>query len=638
MSLVLMKSDGSVAIVTEGEEGVAKKVVGEGSKLSQGSFAEFNDVPTASPAASLNVSFGSISELQGFRTTIDNWSVSDLGMKGFRGLLEWDESDWRCQERFKQMDNLREIGIINREGKLTWCKWWQITSLNIDFLRYLGKGSRFRMVYKGSERAKSKCEGDTVFSNFLEACELDDKVTSPFRNSCNYALFRRYVTKLKDEGWLVRKEDRGDRFVLCSVVWEEMQLRTVLSGKVEVTPMMDKQYPRLYFLPKTHKNSKIIGGRPIVSWWGIKQPEWRKLKREVETWMKTVNGFDEKSAIEVIANGISTHGNKPTVVGDVCSLFTSIPRDDFRVFAYECFKEDVAQQMINFIEASDFRFYGVAWKWIDGLDMGSHLSPVFARAYLSWKEDKVDWKKATGKRYVDDVVIRGGVGDDVEYLKLKYERAVYPLTMEWRNDRNVMDSKWDGSRLEFNSRGRRFADLDVELPGSVHKGVVRQAVKRIEERMGVLVKRILWRVPSNTINEIRNYVGEKGVKLFQTVKEEGFLWSAEGRSGAIMHGLYGEGAVRRFLVGIDNKPRDNTVAYIELTWNPWFETVRGSYVKSKFIDTIQGVLGKKVELRWRYLSMKSMAVCMWKEAIPRGRNMKSKVADEDYRGVVETGV
>jgi len=163
-----------------------------------------------------------------------------------------------------------------------------------------------------------------------------------------------------------------------------------------------------------------------------------------------------------------------------------------------------------------------------------------------------------------------------------------------------------------------------------------QAVKRIEERMMSIVSRTPIRVPSNTVSKVREYIGEIGVKTLLKVQSEDVLWVPSGRTP--VKARFDNQSVRRFLTGIDDKLRDMDVGIVELTWNPWFETNRGHYIKDKFIDTMKGVTGKSIELRWKFLSMKSMSVCMWKEGIPIDGMRRKKVADEDYRGIVETGV
>jgi len=177
------------------------------------------------------------------------------------------------------------------------------------------------------------------------------------------------------------------------------------------------------------------------------------------------------------------------------------------------------------------------------------------------------------------------------------------------------------------------------MPRCVKEGIVVQAVKRIEDRMMVLVSKIPLRIPDVTVNVIRDYVGSWGVSAYQKiVRDRGVGWQLEGRMG----GCKNEGvAFRKVLLGIPVKVVTNPIAILNLTWNPWFDTDWGKTVLGVFKAEVKETIDFEVTIRWVMSSRKSSSVSMWKVALPslfRRTRGKPLVADEDYRGVVETGV
>jgi hypothetical protein len=328
----------------------------------------------------------------------------------------------------------------------------------------------------------------------------------------------------------------------------------------------------------------------------------------------------------------------------VSSLFTSIPRGEFSVFV-DSKLSDVKDEIFDYLASSSFGFDGKLWRWTDGLDMGSHLSPCLARAYLCWKESFVLWKGVQGKRYVDDVIIRGKVGDDAEDLKARYEACVSPLKMEWSNESGIMDAKVsskEGGGLRFNARGKRFPDLSREMPRAIKAGIVAQTVKRINERSALLTDKVLLRAPSFAVNALVEYVKTSEAivdvfKPFRRYTQKDVLWSAEGTVGVKTRGNLL--AIRHMLMGVDEVVVGDKeeVRVVELTWCPWFDSDEGIRVIDEFMEMLSQRNNCRVCPRWKMRSMKSSSVCMWK--LPTWiAHAKSKVTDEDYRGIVETGV
>lgn len=185
--------------------------------------------------------------------------------------------------------------------------------------------------------------------------------------------------------------------------------------------IMNPQSPRLYGLPKLHKPSIPI--RPVVSF--TNAPTY-KLAQKANTIFKNVTNFKSKFCIKNSLNlvnkiiNVKVPLNSKLVSFDVKSLFTSIPILDCKNIIHEmlldanCEKE-YADQLKNVLytcmDQNCFKFNNYYYQQLDGLAMGSPLSPLLAEIFMANFENKLFnsnnpllTKIIYWYRYVDDVI------------------------------------------------------------------------------------------------------------------------------------------------------------------------------------------------------------------------------------------
>ena len=94
---------------------------------------------------------------------------------------------------------------------------------------------------------------------------------------------------------------------------------------------------------------------------------------------------------------------------DVVSLYTKVPfRYAIRVIK-EITSEEIAKLVEIYLKSTYFSFQGEIYEQVDGVAMGSSLSPIVANLYLEYLEKKAIYsstlKPRDWKRYVDDTNI-----------------------------------------------------------------------------------------------------------------------------------------------------------------------------------------------------------------------------------------
>lgn len=181
--------------------------------------------------------------------------------------------------------------------------------------------------------------------------------------------------------------------------------------------------PRLYGLPKLHKDTIPI--RPVVSF--VQSPSYN-LAKFCNEFLKTTSKFKSKHGIintlELVNKIKDVHipPNAKIVSFDVKSLFTSIPvkecLEEVEVLLYKSKVDPVT--IIELMGAIDvcvkqnyFQFQNKMYAQIEGLAMGSPLSPLLAEIFMAAFEDHLFKSKNQFQfckkiiywyRYVDDVI------------------------------------------------------------------------------------------------------------------------------------------------------------------------------------------------------------------------------------------
>ena len=179
----------------------------------------------------------------------------------------------------------------------------------------------------------------------------------------------------------------------------------------------DPKTPRMYGLPKTHKENCPL--RPITSGVGSAPHRLAKiLANPLSGQLGSISGCHVKNSTELLERlvELSTR-NKKLASFDVKNLFTNVPIDG-SMEAVERTVQNIPDNQLPIprqyyvklirlcVEFNSFQFEGTEYEQITGLAMGSPLSPVLAQLFMEVLEHD-HYKKILGPhviiyRYVDD--------------------------------------------------------------------------------------------------------------------------------------------------------------------------------------------------------------------------------------------
>ena len=167
--------------------------------------------------------------------------------------------------------------------------------------------------------------------------------------------------------------------------------------------------PRLYGLPKIHKASVPL--RPIVS--AIGSPTYYIAKHmskllaahtgKTDSYLKDSAHFIQK------IQDLHLEPGDILVSFDVVSLFTRVPVNESLNYISEIFTKDLVDIFRACLSTSYFMWDGDFYEQIDGVAMGSPLSPVIANFYMERFEqlilESASLKPKVWLRYVDDTFV-----------------------------------------------------------------------------------------------------------------------------------------------------------------------------------------------------------------------------------------
>ena len=195
------------------------------------------------------------------------------------------------------------------------------------------------------------------------------------------------------------------------------------------SPTNNARLARLYFLKKTHKNP--MGIRPIVS---CCDSPTENLSQFVDYWlqpiMKALPSYLENSTqlinelrqLEVEPNTqLEVEPNTILVTIDVKSLYTCIPHSDGIKACLEALTElkvsdpslpdpEMLAKLLEIVlTMNTFEFNNTCYQQLQGVAMGSKLSPAYANIFMGRLEkdflSQVAFKPLYYKRYIDDLII-----------------------------------------------------------------------------------------------------------------------------------------------------------------------------------------------------------------------------------------
>ena len=174
------------------------------------------------------------------------------------------------------------------------------------------------------------------------------------------------------------------------------------------------QLPRMYGLPKIHKNSVPL--RPILAMMSSPQHKLaRWLASIIDPIRKSISKFSLKDSFEFAHRLEDKNSCTSFMVSfDVVSLFTNIPLEETidivcKYSAMINIPEDNLRQLLLLCTKNvQFTFNGQIYRQVDGVAMGSPLGPILADIFLSSLENKLDGviqDTYLYVRYVDDTFL-----------------------------------------------------------------------------------------------------------------------------------------------------------------------------------------------------------------------------------------
>lgn len=568
---------------------------------------------------------------------IDGWSLDYVKATKRNAILTVlrggtvEDGAWRRLYNSLKGLKMAEIGIQTLNG-CKWVKWFDVEVYNIlgswDVCRLLAKGAKFRVCTK-----RPKLDD---FNRSLLSQLLDGKVSEAFTSNMFYGR-KSYLEWLDASGWVIRKDDKTNRMVVCSEEWERAQISSIVVRKCEDHEVLNYEGkldylgyeigPRLYFLPKTHKSPR---GRPIVAYTG--KPRYAYLiQKKLEARIKELSSLDWKSTdgvVDVIYEPFKRGASIGTrvICGDIKDMFTRIPREELLYWVkYDC--PSAYGLVFQHLQATAFKFYEDYYCFEDGVDMGSHVSPVISRYFVSVKEHYCKLSsRVYGARYVDDVqfVVHK---DGICGLKSLYEEVIRPLEIEWKDVAEVMDTEFTikdrgGKAIASTRYVSRGKTLQLEgLPLQVRKATEKESLKRMASRYrksGSLSTGVFKHQIVEGLSEYLRECPHEEEDLFGALKYLGFDHST-GRCRLCK--LMSE----KGRVGIKGQR-------IELVWHPVWDSRKGFRLKER-MRKYYLALGIQINFRWKVKQRTVMSFMMSKTEpwrIP-------KVTDEETGGSLKQG-
>ncbi len=256
---------------------------------------------------------------------------------------------------------------------------------------------------------------------------------------------------------------------------------------------------RLYGRVKLHKESVPL--RPVVATCGTST---YALARRLSTILRPLvgsSGRNLRNTNELVETmeGIVMDESEMLVSYDVKSLFTSIPVEESIAICERKLREDdtlddrtgmnveTIVQMLRFcLTSTSFQYKHIHYQQLDGVAMGSPVSPVIADIFMEDLEDKVFEARTAPrlwKRFVDDViaVVQNTLGKSLlQSLNNQHPRIKFTMEEEQEGCLPFMDVRFarqsDGSLIrevyQKPTHTNRYVLFTSHHPKAVKAGIV----------------------------------------------------------------------------------------------------------------------------------------------------------------------
>jgi len=435
----------------------------------------------------------------GFHAIVDGWTMAKSSMEECYNIISWLEDkinkdiDPDTIKKIRTLRNSRQIGILRLNGEICWHDWWTIDWLPIDFCRMLSKGTSFRYRNRNANPSRD----DTILYT-----ELAKRIGKSLNFVMNYSKNRAWNDKMllrelkKVNNMVLRKEDRGNRWILCPLEWEDKQFEEFSSKYLkEDEPLPDLKHCRIYFLPKTHKEN--TPGRPIQTWPKGSQRYAKRVNKEIFEKLDEM-GIVSRSTYDATQKVGGFIPDSNFVAADVDSMFPSIPRDELLAVVKQRLSKWSYKTIRYHLYCNQIIFRNKCFREMQGVAMGSRLSPGLAQLYLSHKLSLSQLNTNTIiALYVDDIGIRfksrirntttaalnmvDSINDAISPLKVSLLSEHAYMDITWRMPHGR--SKFSQTTFTmFNDRERVFPiDWQSNLPGSVIHNAIVNEVDRLDK-------------------------------------------------------------------------------------------------------------------------------------------------------------
>ena len=253
--------------------------------------------------------------------------------------------------------------------------------------------------------------------------------------------------------------------------------------------------PRLYGLPKIHKENVPL--RPIVS--AIGSPTYniaKHLTKLLEPYIGQTDTYirDSTHFIEKIKD-ITLRPNDMLVSFDVVSLFTMVPINEALLYIRQNFTDDITALFEHCLTTTYFQWNQDFYEQIDGVAMGSPLSPVIANFFMEKFEQQAleatDYKPICWFRYVDDTFVVWSHGEEklknfLHFLNSQNPRIQFTMETEKNNQIAFLDvlvEKQPNGKLSHKVyRKPTHTDRYLNKASNHHPGQKRGVIKTLANR------------------------------------------------------------------------------------------------------------------------------------------------------------
>ena len=331
----------------------------------------------------------------------------------------------------------------------------------------------------------------------LDAADYDKKVHDLLDDEHSYTILRKEPTKTTERKLLA----------LLRNLRKQGKINEVFYNSVRPSEGSSKP-ARFYGKVKLHKPLKPL--RPVVATRGTATYSLAKRLSKILRPLVGKSGRVLRNTADLVESmeDVTVDETELLVSFDVKSLFTSIPvneainicrrklEGDNTLGERTDMSADTIVQLLSFcLKSTEFQYDGTHYRQLDGVAMGSPVSPVIADIFMEDLEDQAFLSDTNQtpprlwKRFVDDVISvikKQAEQSYLDFLNKQHERIVF--TMEPAVDgvlpfmdvrfRRMENGKLSREVYRKPTHTNRYVQFESHHPMSVKAGIVKGLVER----------------------------------------------------------------------------------------------------------------------------------------------------------------